>query len=112
MAAHQAPLSLGFSRQEYWSGLPFPSRFLILSSPIKNNKQDSIISNFLMILLIILHCQPLAKNVTAPGPSDLFLGYSLIPPGSMLYLLSSSILLPNYSIPQILISGYTFDLHK
>ena len=24
-AAHQAPLSMGFSRQEYWSGLPFPS---------------------------------------------------------------------------------------
>ena len=24
MAAHQAPPSLGFSRQEYWSGLPFP----------------------------------------------------------------------------------------
>ena len=23
--AHQAPLSLGFSRQEHWSGLPFPS---------------------------------------------------------------------------------------
>ena len=23
--AHQAPLSLGFPRQEYWSGLPFPS---------------------------------------------------------------------------------------
>ena len=23
--AHQAPLSLEFSRQEYWSGLPFPS---------------------------------------------------------------------------------------
>ena len=25
MAAYQAPLSLGFSRQEHWSGLPFPS---------------------------------------------------------------------------------------
>ena len=25
MAAHQAPLSLGFSQQEHWSGLPFPS---------------------------------------------------------------------------------------
>ena len=25
MAAQQAPLSLGFSRQEHWSGLPFPS---------------------------------------------------------------------------------------
>ena len=23
--SHQAPPSLGFSRQEYWSGLPFPS---------------------------------------------------------------------------------------
>ena len=28
-AAHQAPLSMGFSRQEYWSGLPcLPSRGL------------------------------------------------------------------------------------
>ena len=25
MASYQAPLSLGFSRQEHWSGLPFPS---------------------------------------------------------------------------------------
>ena len=24
-AAHQAPLSVEFSRQEYWSGLPFPT---------------------------------------------------------------------------------------
>ena len=24
MVAHQAPLSIGFSRQECWSGLPFP----------------------------------------------------------------------------------------
>ena len=23
--AHQAPLSMEFSRQEYWSGLPFPT---------------------------------------------------------------------------------------
>ena len=25
VAAHQAPLSMGLSRQEQWSGLPFPS---------------------------------------------------------------------------------------
>ena len=25
MAAHQSPPSLGFSRQDHWSGLPFPS---------------------------------------------------------------------------------------
>ena len=28
-AAHQAPLSLGFSRQEHWSGLPFPLASLV-----------------------------------------------------------------------------------
>ena len=27
-AAHQAPLSMGFSRQEYWSGVPLPSPFV------------------------------------------------------------------------------------
>ena len=25
IVAHQAPLSMGFSRREFWSGLPFPS---------------------------------------------------------------------------------------
>ena len=28
-AAHQAPLSMGFSRQEYWSGVPLPSGILL-----------------------------------------------------------------------------------
>ena len=28
--AYQAPLSMGFSRQEYWSGVPLPSPFLEL----------------------------------------------------------------------------------
>ena len=27
-AAHQAPLSMGFSKQEYWSGLPLPSPYI------------------------------------------------------------------------------------
>ena len=30
MAAHQALLSLGFSRQEYWSGLPLPNCYSII----------------------------------------------------------------------------------
>ena len=29
-AAYQAPLSIGFTRQEYWSGLPLPSPILLL----------------------------------------------------------------------------------
>ena len=30
-AAHQAPPSLGFSRQEYWSGVPLPSPVCMLN---------------------------------------------------------------------------------
>ena len=30
---YQAPLSMGFSRQEYWSGLPFPPPPLDLPDP-------------------------------------------------------------------------------
>ena len=26
-AAYQAPLSMGFARQEYWSGVPLPSPY-------------------------------------------------------------------------------------
>ena len=33
--ACQAPLSMGFSRQEYWSGLPFPSPGDLPDSGIK-----------------------------------------------------------------------------
>ena len=32
-AAHQAPPSMGFSRQEYWSGVPLPSPNLLLDAP-------------------------------------------------------------------------------
>ena len=33
--SHQAPLSMDFSRQEYWSGLPFPSPGDLLNPGIK-----------------------------------------------------------------------------
>ena len=54
---HQAPLSIGFSRQEYWSGLPFPSPGDLPNTRIKP------------VSLCLLHCQaasvPLApKKVT------------------------------------------------
>ena len=31
--AHQTPLFMGFSRQEYWSGVPFPNPGTELTSP-------------------------------------------------------------------------------
>ena len=33
--AYQAPPSMGFSRQEHWSGVPLPSPFLAISVKIK-----------------------------------------------------------------------------
>ena len=35
-AANQAPPSMGFSRQEYWSGVPFPSLMTNLDSILKS----------------------------------------------------------------------------
>ena len=40
-AALQAPLSMEFSRQEYWSGLPFPSPGDLPNSGIKPSSQNS-----------------------------------------------------------------------
>ena len=40
-AAYQAPLSMGFSRQEYWSGVPLPSPIKALASG--NNLPKSVI---------------------------------------------------------------------
>ena len=45
--AHQAPLATGFSRQEYWSGVPFPS-------PGNLPDQGSNLG-----LLRLLHCRPI-----------------------------------------------------
>ena len=42
IAAHQAPLSLGFSRQEHWSGLPFPSP---MHESEKRKWSRSVVSN-------------------------------------------------------------------
>ena len=40
--AHQAPLSLGFSRQEHWSGLPYPSP---MHESEKWKRSHSVVSN-------------------------------------------------------------------
>ena len=35
-AAHQAPPSMGFARQEYWSGVPLPSTVTNLDNILKS----------------------------------------------------------------------------
>ena len=46
-AAHQAPPSMGFSRQEYWSGLPLPS------PRINTNCIDMIWKLFVVFIIIL-----------------------------------------------------------
>jgi len=41
-AAYQAPLSMGFSRQEHWSGVPLPSPIEALASG--NDSPKSVIT--------------------------------------------------------------------
>ena len=43
MAAHQAPLSLGFSRQEHWSGLPCPSPLYCLRHQQTSPHPDKVV---------------------------------------------------------------------
>ena len=47
-AAHQAPLSMGSSRQEYWSGVPLPS----LSFGIMSSIFSQSISHFHLLILV------------------------------------------------------------
>ena len=50
--AHQAPLSMGFSRQECWSGLPFPSPALVTRMGL-NIEHDSLFSSIFFTIFTI-----------------------------------------------------------
>ena len=57
IVAHQAPLSMGFSRQEYWSGLPCPP------------PEDLPDSGIEPCLLCLLHWQAGSLLLVPPGKS-------------------------------------------
>ena len=50
-AAHQAPQPVGFSRQEYWSGVPSPS-------PICNADElkSCLLKNYLFVFILFIGC--------------------------------------------------------
>ena len=56
-AAHQAPPSMGFSRQEYWSGVPSPSLYYVLHIHnycfIFMNWPFAFIKCFLSVIIIL-----------------------------------------------------------
>ena len=55
-ATHQAPPSLGFSRQEYWSGLPFPS-------PMHEVKSESEVTQSCPTLHDPMDCSPPGSSI-------------------------------------------------
>ena len=63
--AHQAPLSVGFSRQECWSGVPLPSLKISLAS-IKISSVPQLRPLQLEICLFSLHLLP-KLLVCSPG---------------------------------------------
>ena len=46
--AYQAPLSMGFSRQEYWSGVPLLSPYLLYSEYVSESNKRGLIAKFVL----------------------------------------------------------------
>ena len=75
MAAHQAPLSLGFSSQEYWSGLPFPSPrhatslqlCLTLCDPMDSSPPGSPVHGILQARILEWVAMPSSGDLPNPG---------------------------------------------
>ena len=57
--AHQSPLSMGFSRREYWSGLPFPTPQIFPTQGLNPS------------LLHLLHWQTASSPLVPPGKTIL-----------------------------------------
>ena len=89
-AAYQAPLPMGFSRQEYWSGLPFPSPCSILpvfkaTCPIYECYLLNVLSCFYCVRLFVtlwtVACQvPLSIGFSR---QEYWSGFSCPPPGDL-----------------------------
>ena len=93
-AAYQAPLPMGFSRQEYWSGVPLPSPQL---SPWKASN-FAVYSGFYTLFLFLISCpsicdSPFFSAPTPPpslGPKRPALSFSSLPTTRPLILLWDS----------------------
>ena len=80
-AAHQVPLSMGFSRQEYWSGLPFPSPGELPDTGIKTMSlavasrfgTTESPGKFILFLYISTKFDQIAPNVPFPCSLSTFI---------------------------------------
>ena len=68
--AHQAPLSMGFPRQEYWSGLPFPSPEDLPNPGIKPMSPALAGGFFTTELPMLCYAKSLQSCLTLCDPRD------------------------------------------
>ena len=80
---HQAPPSTGFPRQEYWSGLPFPSPWNLPDSGIQTHV--SYISGGFFFFFFL----PLSHQRSQLGVARAFIMIISVPEGKMLQNMSS-----------------------
>ena len=83
--AHQAPLSMRFSRQEYWSGVPLPSprrnaRQSLLMGKKSLLPASSDVAGFQQICVDQRHCALERQHMVTIGATELLLS---IQPGDL-----------------------------
>ena len=70
-AAHQAPPSMGFSRQEYWSGVPLPSPHIVYSTLNKHSFKHHLSAQCVLVGMedpkLSLSFQCLVRKSTSSG---------------------------------------------
>ena len=89
-AAYQAPPSMGFSRQEYWSGVPLPSLMLLVRQPFIWSGRSCVHATSLKSCLALLSpwdfpgknigmgCHALIQGIFLTQGSNLFVLHSCI----------------------------------
>ena len=65
-AAYQAPLSMGFSRQEYWTGVPLPSVYMILTGYKSSTVQNQVTEGHKR------KCEKTRERAWWPGEKNIF----------------------------------------
>ena len=79
-AAYQAPPSMGFSRQEYWSGLPLPSPKWGLKTPQTSLQENKLTSqaapHFPSVVLVTQSCPTLCDPMDDACKAPLSMEFS------------------------------------
>ena len=95
--AHQVPLSMGFPRQEYWSGLPFPPNFAVVIFIIGKSRvcfiscSQRLFKSYLYVLSIFF-CKAFLIIQSVSVSYELIFRFSFIPSVLLWYMVTLALL--------------------